>query len=105
MTKSKILVAFIVGLIGLGIFLNIFGLGFVSDLKILFLIALWILAVRLYKFEGKISIAASLMFLVFCLLFLVLNKERIAAKFLIWTYLFFLLGAGQQFLNSLSKTK
>jgi hypothetical protein len=57
----------ILALTGLGIFADIFIFHQTWELLILFLTALWILTIWLFKFEGRVSVAGTLVFLAICL--------------------------------------
>ena len=81
---------------GLGVFFDIFFLKFTSDFLIFFLTGLWILVVKLYKFEGRVSVGMALGFLVLCPFLLILKKEAIAEKAAIWTYMFLVVGVIQE---------
>jgi hypothetical protein len=69
----------------------LFCFCFLFDL-VLFLTGLWILAVRHYKFEGRVSIAIALFFLTLCPFLLIFKKEPIAEKAAIWAYMFLVVG-------------
>lgn len=95
--KYKLWLIFITGL---GIFLDVFFLSFSSDLLILILTALWVLAVWLYKFDGRISVGIALGFLIICPILLVFKKEPIAEKAAIWVYMFLAIGVIQLFVEN-----
>ena len=80
----------------LGIFLDIFVFKFTSDFIILFFTGLWILVVRHYKFEGRVSIGLALGFLILCPFLLILKQETVAEKASIWTYMFLVVGVVQE---------
>ena len=82
-------------LTGLGIFLDIFIFVPTRDLVILFLTGFWILSVWLYKFEGRVSVAGGLVFLVMCPFLLIFRKEPMAEKAAIWAYMFLVIGVFQ----------
>lgn len=90
-------------LAALGIFFDIFIVGSRSDLRALFLISLWILSVRLHKFEARISIAVGLALLTLCPFVLIFDQGSIAKKVAIWTYLFLLVGVVQKIIGSRSE--
>ena len=92
---------FWLGLCILGILIDIFVFKFTSDLLILFLTGLWILIIRHYKFEGRVSIAIALFFLTLCPFLLIFKKEPIAEKAAIWAYMFLVVGVIQLFINEL----
>jgi len=87
-------------LVALGILGDIFVLDFNSNLIIVFLTALWILAVRRWKFEGRISVAVALAFLVMCPFLLIFEKDLIAEKSAIWAYMFLVVGVIQMFVEN-----
>lgn len=91
--------------VGMGILFDIFVSDFTSDLVILFFTGLWILGVWLYKFEGRVSVAGSLVFLSVCPFLLIFNKKPIAEKFAIWAYMFLLIGVVQLFVEYLKKER
>ena len=82
-----------------GILLNIFVFKFTSDLLILVLTGLWILSVYHYKFEGRVSIAGGLIFLIMCPFLLIFGKEAIAEKSAVWAYMFLLVGVIQMIIE------
>jgi len=84
---------------GVGILFDIFFLKLTSDFLIFFLTGLWILAVKLYKFEGRVSVGMALGFLVLCPFLLILKKEAIAEKAAIWTYMFLVVGVIQMLIE------
>lgn len=79
----------------LGIFAYIFIFDFTSGLIILILIGSLIYVVRKFRFNGKFSLACSLIFLTMCPFLLILKKEQIAEKTAIWTYVFLVVGVVQ----------
>jgi len=89
----------------LGILLDIFIFKFTSDLVILFLIGLWVILVRHYKFEGRISVGIALGFLILCPFLFLFKKELIAEKAAVWTYLFLVVGVGQMFVEYLREER
>ena len=82
-----------------GIFLDIFVFKFTSDFIILFFTGLWILVVRHYKFEGRVSIGLALGFLILCPFLLILKQETVAEKAAIWTYMFLVVGVVQMIIE------
>jgi len=84
---------------GVGILFDIFFLKLTSDFLIFFLMGLWILTIKLYKFEGKVSLGVALGFLVLCPFLLILKKEAIAEKAAIWTYMFLVVGVIQMLIE------
>ena len=84
---------------GVGILFDIFFLKLTSDFLIFFLMGLWVLAVRYYKFEGRVSVGVALGFLVLCPLLLILKKEAIAEKAAIWAYMFLVVGVIQMLIE------
>lgn len=86
---------------GIAILFDIFFLRFTSDFLIFFLTALWVLVVKLYKFEGRVSVAVALGFLILCPILLIFKKEAIAEKAAIWTYMFLVVGVIQLFISEL----
>ena len=89
----------------LGIFLDIFIFKFSSDLVILFLTGLWILLVRRYKFESKVSIAGALIFLIMCPFLLIFHWDVVAEKSAIWAYMFLVMGVVQMFIEYLREER
>jgi hypothetical protein len=83
----------------IGVLIDVFFLKFTSDFLIFLLTALWVLVVKLYKFEGRVSVAVALGFLVLCPFLLIFKKEAIAEKAAIWTYMFLVVGAIQMFIE------
>lgn len=79
-----------------GLVLDIFIFDFTSDLVILFLVGLWILVVRLYEYEGRISIGIGMGFLIVCPFLLIFKVDAIAEKAAIWAFMFLLVGVGRQ---------
>ena len=92
-------------LVILGILLDIFVFKFTSDLLILVLIGLWILSVRRYKFEGRVSIGLALGFLTLCPFLLIFKKDLIAEKAAVWVYMFLVVGVIQLFIENFKKEK
>jgi hypothetical protein len=84
---------------GISILFDIFFLKFTSDFLIFFLTGLWVLVVKLYKFEGRVSVAVALGFLVLCPFLLIFKKEAIAEKAAIWAYMFLVVGVIQMFIE------
>jgi len=84
---------------GVGILFDIFFLKLTSDFLIFFLTGLWILTVKLYKFEGRVSVGVALGFLVLCPFLLILKKEAIAEKAAIWAYMFLVVGIIQMLIE------
>lgn len=85
-----------------GVLFDIFFLKFTSDLVILFLAGLWVLTVRLYKFEGRDSIKVALGLLILCPILLIFKKDFIAEKAAIWVYMFLVVGVIQLVINELT---
>jgi hypothetical protein len=90
---------------GLGILFDIFIFNPTWDLVILFLTALWVLSVWLYKFEGRVSISGGLFFLILCPLLLIFGKESMAEKSAIWAYMFLVVGVVQLFVEYLKEER
>lgn len=90
---------------GIGILFDIFIFRFTSDLLILFLVGLWIILIRRYKFEGRVSIGLALGLLILCPFLLILGKEPIVGKISIWVYLFLAVGSIQMFIENVKDTK
>lgn len=90
-------------LAALGIFFDIFIIGSRSDLRILFLISLWILSIRLHKFETWITIAVALALLALCPFALIFGQDSVAEKAAIWAYLFLMVGIVQKIIGSRSE--
>lgn len=80
---------------GFGILLDVFVFKQTSDLVVLFLTGLWVLTVRLCKFENKVSIAGSLIFLTICPFLLIFEKQPVAEKAAVWFYVFLIVGIFQ----------
>jgi len=80
----------------IGILMDIFIFKLTSDFLIFFLTALWVLTVKFYKFEGRVSVAVALGFLILCPFLLIFKKEAIAEKAAIWTYMFLVVGVIQE---------
>lgn len=93
----------ILAITGLGIFADIFIFRQTWGLVILFLTVLWVLTVWLYKFEGGVSVASALVFLVMCPFLLIFKKEVIAEKAAIWAYMFLVVGVVKMFIESLKE--
>ena len=96
---------FILGVTTLGILFDIFFMRFTSDFLIFFLTGLWVLAVTLYKFEGRVSVTVALGFLILCPFLLIFKKESIAEKAAIWTFMFLLVGVVQMFIEDRKEKK
>jgi hypothetical protein len=82
-----------------GICVDIFLFDFTSDLIILSLILLWVLAVWLYGFEGRISVGICLGFLAICPFLLIFDAQAVAEKFAVWAYMFLVVGVVQQIIG------
>ncbi len=80
----------------LGLFVDTFFFDFTSDLVILFFISLWIIAVWLFSFEGRVSVGVGLGFLVLCPFLLIFKAEFIAENAAVWAYMFLLMGVIQE---------
>jgi len=102
LSPSKI---FILTACGLGVLTHLFFFEFISDVRILFFTALWVLSVWLYEFKGRISIAGGLVFLIFCPFLLLINREPIAEKAAIWAYMFLVVGVVQEFIEYLGENR
>jgi len=89
----------------LGILIDIFVFSFTSDLIILFLAGSWIWSIRSYKFEGRVSVAGALVFLVMCPFLLIFEKDLIAEKSAIWAYMFLVIGVIQMFFENLREER
>jgi len=83
----------------LGLLIDIFVFKFTTDIIVLALTGLWIYSIRLYKFEGRVSIAGALFFLALCPFLLIFKMDGIAEKAAIWAYMFLVVGVGQMFLE------
>ncbi len=83
----------------ISVLIDVFFIPFTSDLLILFLTLLWVLAVWLYKFEGRVSVGMALGFLIMCPFLLIFKKEAIAEKAAIWTYMFLVVGITQMLIE------
>lgn len=83
-----------------GILFDIVVITSSVDLVVLTLTGAWALAVRLFKFSGKISVGAALLFLVLSPLFLLLKKDLLAEKTAVWAYMFLLVGTIQMLLEN-----
>lgn len=79
-----------------GICIDIFFFDFTSDLIILSLTFLWVLAVWLHGFEGRISVGICLGFLAVCPFLLIFDAQAVAEKFAVWAYMFLVVGVVQQ---------
>ncbi|HUW22019.1 MAG TPA: hypothetical protein VMW41_05155 [Candidatus Bathyarchaeia archaeon] len=100
--KSFILSKYnILAAVSLGIVLDILAFTFTSDWLILFLVCLWLLSIKRFKFTGIISVAGGLFFLFFCPFLLILKKESFAEKTAIWAYIFLAIGVAQMFVEYL----
>ena len=88
-----------------GIIFDIFIFHSTSDLLILFLTGLWIWSIRIFKFNGRVSIASTLVFLLMCPFLLILNKELIAEKSAIWAYMFLAVGVVQEFVENMRESR
>ena len=95
----------VLSLIGIGILLEIFLLKAISSLATLFLAISWILLIRHFKFENRVSFYLALFFLFFCPILLIFGKEAVAERFAIWVYIFLLIGIIQSVLEYVGKTK
>lgn len=80
----------------LGIFFDIFIIDSSSDLRILFLIGLWILSIRLHKFEAQVTMVIGLALLALCPFALIFSRSSVAEKAAIWAYLFLIVGVIQE---------
>lgn len=78
-----------------GILFDIFFFELSWDWFILFFTGLWVWSVRLHKFEGRVSIAGGLIFLIMCPFLLISQKEAVAEKAAVWAYMFLLVGVIQ----------
>ena len=96
LSKNKFLILIFCGV---GILFDIFFLKLTSDFLIFFLTGLWILAVKFYKFKGRVSVGVALGFLVLCPFLLILKKEAIAEKAAIWMYMFLVVGVIQMLIE------
>ncbi|MGB9911201.1 MAG: hypothetical protein ACPLKP_01205 [Microgenomates group bacterium] len=88
-----------------GILFDIFLVKFISDLVILFLAGLWILTIKLYKFEGRDSVKVALGLLILCPILLILKKDFLAEKSAIWVYVFLVIGVIQMMFEVLREEK
>ena len=88
-----------------GIIFDIFIYNITSDLLILFLTIFWIWSIRVFRFNGKVSIAGALVFLLMCPFLLILNKEFIAEKSAIWAYMFLAVGVIQEFVEYMKENR
>ena len=82
-----------------GILFDIFLFKPSIDLVILVLTGLWVWVVRLYKFEGRVSIGGALLFLTMCPFLLIFKKDLIAEKAAIWAYMFLVVGVIQMIIE------
>ena len=89
----------------LGLFFDIFVFHSTSDLLILFLAGLWIWSIRIFKFNGRVSIIFALVFLLMRPFLLILDKELIAEKSAIWAYMFLVMGVIQEFIKSMKENR
>lgn len=83
----------------LGLFWNIFIFDSTSNFVILFLTGLWIFVVRLYEYEGGVSVRMGLGFLILCSFLLIFKADAIAEKAAIWAYMFLVVGVGQHLIE------
>jgi len=95
----------VLSVIGVGILLEIFLLKAISSLVTLFLAISWILLIRHFRFESRVSFYLALFFLSFCPILLIFSKEVVAERFAIWVYNFLLIGIIQLVLEYGKKTK
>jgi len=87
----------VIALVGMGIFLDIFVFAFSSDLTKLVLIFLWIWSIRLYQFEGRVSLVGGLIFFILSSFLMTINKDIFAERVVTWAYVFFVIGVGEMF--------
>lgn len=97
LSKHRLAVLF---LAALGIFFDLFIIDSDYDLRVLFLTGLWILSVRLHKFEARVSIAVGLALLALCPFALIFGRSSVAEKAAIWAYLFLIVGVVQEMAKS-----
>jgi len=88
-----------------GILFDIFIFELSWDWFILFLTGLWVWVVRLHRFEGRVSIAGGLIFLIMCPFLLIFQKEPIAEKAAVWAYMFLLVGVVQMVIEYIKELK
>jgi len=88
-----------------GILFDVFLFGLSSNFIILFFTGLWILIVKLYKFEGRISVVIAFLFLMMCPFLLIFKKDLIAEKVAIWVYIFLVIAAVQMTIGYMKEQK
>lgn len=90
---------------GVGILFDVFIFRQTWDLVILFLTGLWVLTIWLNKFEGRMSVAGGLVFLIFCPFLLIFGKEQMAEKSAIWVYVFLVVGVIQMVIENVKEER
>ena len=83
-----------------GISFDVFFIASSSDVIILFFTLLWIFVIRMYRFEGRVSVAGGLAFLTLCPFLLMAGKGSIAEKTAIWAYIFLSVGVVKMILET-----
>lgn len=90
-----------------------FALSFLSTLpyfnivlnKTLILFIIWVLAVFLFNFSGRVSVAGALVCLGLCPLFLIFKKEHLAEEAANLAFGLLVIGATQEFISYLREEK
>jgi hypothetical protein len=92
-------------LVGIGILLQIFVFQPLSNPITISLVALWVLLIGFYKFEGRVSVGVALFLIQLCLLLLIFGLEEISEKTATWAFTFLWIGVGQMFIEFLRREK
>ncbi len=88
-----------------GILFDIFLFEPLLNTVILALTGLWVWVIRLYKFEGRVSIAGALIFLTMCPFLLIFKKDLVAEKAAIWAYMFLVVGVIQMIIEYIKEER
>ncbi len=88
-----------------GILFDIFVFELSWDWFILFFTGLWAWSAKLHRFEGRVSIAGGLIFLIMCPFLLISQKEAIAEKAAVWAYMFLLVGVIQMIIEYIKEER
>lgn len=81
------------------IFIDIFFIPKSSDIFILFVLFFWTLFIIGFRVEARISFLFALVYLLICPVFLLLQKEAVAEKSAIWTYMMLVAGTVQSIIE------
>lgn len=95
----------LLSLVILGILADILAFKQSSDFYILVFSCLGIWSIKRFRFEGRVSVMAALIFLTFCPFLLIFKQEPMAEKFAVWAYIFLAFGVAQIFIEFLKEEK